>query len=89
MTEIVPPEIPDGKVVDFTDDQLRQVYDRIELIDQHFERCCAFQKDACHYGDEYDRLYGILDLAGVPKHETPFERDEFERWLSGRGAVSP
>jgi len=83
--DIVPPAIPEGQVIEFTDEQLRQVYDRIELIDRHFERCCAFQQDACHYGDEYNELYKILDLAGVPSVKTPFDRTEFEEWLATRG----
>lgn len=83
--DIVPPPIPDGQVVEFTDQQLRQVYDRIELIDQHFERCCAFQRDSCHYADEYNQLYKILHLAGVPEAKTPFGRPAFEQWLTTRG----
>lgn len=32
--DIVPPEIPAAKIP-FTEEQLRAIYDRIELIDQH------------------------------------------------------
>lgn len=82
--DIIPPLIPDGKTVDFTDDQLRQVYDRIELIDKHFNRCCAAEKASCHYDGEYENLYKILGLAGLAEHKTPINREEFEQWLQGR-----
>lgn len=81
--DIVPPEIPDAKIP-FTDEQLRAIYARIELIDQHFDRCCAFDRDQCHYGAEHDELYGRLKLAGVPDHMTPFDRAEFEDWMASR-----
>lgn len=84
MSDFVPPLIPDGQVVEFSDDQLRQVYDRIELIDRHFERCCGFQADICRYGDEYNELYKIIHLAGLEEHKSPFGRSEFEQWLAGR-----
>jgi hypothetical protein len=82
--DIVGPDIPDGKVVSLTDDQLRQLYARIELIDRHFAKCCAFQMDKCHYGDEYDHLYGYLHIAGVNDAITPFGRDKFEEWMRNR-----
>jgi hypothetical protein len=83
--DLGPPEIPQIQVVEFTDDQLRQIYDRIELISKHFERCCGSQRDVCHYDHEYDKLYQILHLAGVEEFRTPFDREEFEHWLGNRG----
>lgn len=85
--DIVAPEIPDAKIP-FTDEQLRVIWARIELIDQHFARCCAFQMDRCHHGDEYNELYGRLHLAGVPQWKTPFDRDEFEAFMVSRSEVS-
>lgn len=89
MNDIVPPEISEGTVVELSVAQLRQIYDRVELIDRHFEKCCAFQMDSCRYGDEYNQLYGYLHLAGLDPAVTPFDRGEFEQWISERkGAAS-
>lgn len=82
--DIVGPDIPPA-MIPFTDEQLRAIWARIQLIDQHFERCCAFQRDGCHYGDESDELYGRLHMAGVEQWKTPFDNDEFEAWMASRG----
>lgn len=79
---IVPPDVPDEVVVHLAKSQMRQIYERIELIDRHFERCCAFQLDKCQYGEEYDRLYDVLQLAGIPESKTPMDRDTFEQWMT-------
>jgi hypothetical protein len=70
---IVGPDVPPSSVT-FTDEQLREIYDRIELIDQHFERCCGFQRDYCTYGGEYNKMYDMLHLAGLEEWRTPFDR---------------
>lgn len=82
MDDIVPPEIPPGRVVHLTSEQMRQIYDRTELIDQHFDRCCAHHLDKCTYGEEYDKLYEMLVAAGVPEAKTPMSRDAFEAWMA-------
>ena len=73
-----------GFRLDFTDEQLRAIYDRIELIDQHFEKCCGFHHDLCRYGEEFDELYKRLILAGMPDHKTPCNRSYFEQWMEER-----
>lgn len=82
MTDIVPPDIPNSAVTRLTRQQLSDIYQRIELIDQHFDRCCAHQLDKCQYAEEYDRLYGYLVIAGLPEDKTPMQPVDFERWLS-------
>ena len=77
----MPPEIPDARIP-FERVQLVAIWERIELIDKHFERCCAFQMDWCHYGDEYNELYGRLHLAGVEEWRTPWDAADFWSWLN-------
>lgn len=86
-----PPMIGDGiaatgdPVLGFmTDDQLRVVFARIELIDQHQDACCGHERDVCRYDDDYERLYDVLHLAGVPRWSASFDRAAFEAWLADR-----
>ncbi len=80
-------EIPIGpdmtaEPIPFTEEQLRAIYARIRLIDRHFDGCCAFQQEGCHYGDEYDELHGRLHLAGLPEHQDIAGSEDFEEWLA-------
>lgn len=88
-SDIVGPDIPDRPQVDLTDAQLRQVWDRIQLIDKHFDKCCGFQMDKCRYGDEYNQMWEYLHLAGLERWKGPgvFEQAEFQVWLANRGST--
>lgn len=77
----ISPDMSTHKPIPFTKDQLRAIWERIEKYNAHFEACCAFQKDGCHYEDDYNELYGFLILAGVESWKTPFDREAFESWL--------
>lgn len=83
MDDIVGPSIPEMKMY-FTEKQLRQIWVRIQLIEQHFAKCCAFQMDRCHYADEYNEMYGRLHMAGLERWKTPFDNNEFEEWMEER-----
>ncbi len=78
------PNLQEPIKVTLTDEQLWQIWQRIELIDAHFEACCAFQLDKCDYDNEYNELYRYLHLAGVEQWRTPFDRDDFEAWINGK-----
>lgn len=84
MTDI--PVSPDmtSTPVPFADTELRAIYARIELIDKHFDACCAFQMDECHYASEYNSLYERLYSAGLPSVSGPISRQRFEAWLLER-----
>lgn len=79
--DIVPEDVPTSKVVNFTESAVREIYNRIELIERHFNRCCAFDMDKCRYGDEFDDLYRILQAAGMEEAKTPLSREKFEEWI--------
>ena len=84
MTDI--PVSPDmtSTPIPFTDTELRAIYARIELIDKHFDACCAFQLDQCWFASEYNDLYGRLHMAGLPEVRTPIDRSGFDAWLLER-----
>lgn len=70
--------------IPFTEEQLRAIYARIQLINRHFDACCAFQQDGCRYGDEFNELYGRLHMAGLPEYQDVDEPADFEAWLASR-----
>lgn len=78
MTEVVVP---------FTVAELRAIYARIELINQHFAACCAFsQYETCKYEAEYNGLYDRLRMAGLPEEKCPIDPEPFEEWLRAYAA---
>ncbi len=64
-------------------------YTRAQLTEQHFDACCAFQQDSCHWADEYNDLYGRLEMAGLPAVITPANRAKFETWLATYAEPTP
>lgn len=81
MADLGPP-LP----VTFTEQQIREIWARIQEIYAHFGDCCAFMMDKCHHAPEYEQLYKFLHLAGAPEAKTPFTPDTFEAWMAGRAA---
>ncbi len=73
----------------FSRAEVEAIYARIELIDAHFAACCAFQKDSCHFGGEYNGLYGRIHSAGLADWRTPIDREPFDAWLDDNYPAIP
>ena len=71
--------------VTFTEQQLREIWERIREINEHQDGCCAFMMDKCHHNEEYERLYQTFRLAGAPDVDLPFTSPvKFEKWMASR-----